>query len=246
MMMRTVRLSTLFLLCLSLPPVAMLGVAAEGGAEAPAVEVTGEPSHHLALENEHVRVFQVEVGPHASTLLHRHGHDYLFVTVGDAHFSNEVQGKAPVEVKLADGETRFTPGNFAHTARNLADRPFRNVTVELMQDEKLRQAPSPWPPEAEGNREFPGGRIKVLFVHDGARVSEVELQPGTTVPSHHHDGPHLVVAVSDLDLRSDIEGRGPVPATLKAGDVKWVPGGFTHTLTNTGKSPARLVTVEFK
>jgi len=245
-MMRKIRLSALFLLCLTLPPAATYSVGAEAGAEAPAVEVTAEPSHHLALENEQVRVFQVEVAPHASTLLHRHGHDYLFVTLGDAHFSNEVQGKAPVEVKLADGETRFTPGNFAHTARNLEDRPFRNVTVELMQDEKLRSAPSPWPAESEGNREFPGGRIKVLFVRDGARVSEVELQPGTTVPSHHHDGPHLLVAVSDLDLRSDIEGRPPTPVALKAGDVRWVPGGYTHTLTNTGKSPARLVTVEFK
>jgi oxalate decarboxylase/phosphoglucose isomerase-like protein (cupin superfamily) len=36
-----------------------------------------------------------------------------------------------------------------------------------------------------------------------------------------------------------------MPAKLKAGDVKWVPGGFTHTLTNTGTSVARLVTVEF-
>jgi len=54
------------------------------------------------------------------------------------------------------------------------------------------------------------------------------------------------VAVSDLELRSDVEGRGPATVTLKSGDVKWVPGGFTHTLTNTSKSPARLVTVEFK
>ncbi|MBW8874398.1 MAG: cupin domain-containing protein [Acidobacteria bacterium] len=240
--MRRIGFSVLSLLCLSLLPAAINGV----GAEAPAVELTAEPSHHLALENEQVRVFQVEVAPHASTLLHHHGHDYLFVTLGDARFTNEVQGKAPVEVKLADGETRFTPGDFAHTARNLADRPFRNVTIELVQDEKLRQAPSPWPPEPEGNREFPGGRVKVLFVHDGARVSEVELQPGATVPSHHHDGPHLVVAVSDLELRSDVEGRGPVSTRLKSGDVKWQPGGYTHTLTNTGKSPARLVTVEFK
>ena len=234
--MRTLCLAAAFLFCLSLHSVS---------AEAPAVEITAEPAHHLALENEQVRVFQVEVAPHAATLLHRHGHDYVFVTLGDTRISNEVQGKAPVEVKLADGEARFTPGDFAHVARNLGDRPFRNVTVELLQDEKLRQAPSPWP-EAEGEREFPGGRIKALFVRDGARVSQVELQPGSTVPSHHHDGPHLVVAVSDLDLRSDVEGQAPRPAKLKAGDVIWVPGGFTHTLTNTGQGPARLVTVEFK
>ena len=213
-------------------------------AVAPEVEITSEPSHHLAVENEHVRVFQVEVAPKASTLLHRHRHDYLFVTLGDSRVSNEVADKPPVDLKFADGETRFTPGNFAHIARNLSDQPFRNVTIELMEDDKLRTAPSPWPMEG-GDKVFPGVRIKVLSVRDGARVSAVELEPGATVPSHHHDGPHLLVAVSDLDLRSDVDGMGPMPAQFKSGAVKWLPGGYTHTLTNVGKSPARFVTVEF-
>ena len=209
------------------------------------VEITAEPSHHLVLDNEYVRVFKVEVAPHAATLMHVHHHDYVFVTLGDAHLSNEVKGKPPVEVKFADGDTRFAPGNFAHIARDLSDQPFRNVTIELMQDEKLRQTPSHWGTEESGEKTFPGGRIKILFVKDGVRVSEVNLEPGATVPSHHHDAPHLAVAVSDADLRSDVEGRGPAPATFKAGEVKWLPGNFTHTLTNVGKSPARLVTVEF-
>jgi len=242
--MRTIGLSMTLLLGLSLAPAAA-PTAYGADTAAPAVELTAEPSHHLVLENDRVRVFKVEVAPHSSTLVHRHRHDYLFVTLGDAHVSNEVVGKAPADLQLTDGKTGFTPGNFAHAAKNLVDTPFRNVTVELLQDEKLRDAPSPWPPEAEGNRELPGVRIKVLFLHDGARVSEIEVQPGATVPRHHHDGPHLVVAVSDLDLRSDIEGKGPVSSTLKAGDVKWVPGDYSHTLTNTGKSPARMVTVEF-
>src|SRR5258708_2393969 len=117
-MISTIHLAGLFSLCLALAPAVTHGA----GAEAPGVELTAEPAHHLALENEFVRVFQVNVAPHASTLLHRHGHDYLFVSLGDAHFMNEVQGKAAVEVKLADGEARFTPGDFAHVAKNLADR----------------------------------------------------------------------------------------------------------------------------
>ena len=208
------------------------------------VEITSEPSHHLAIENEYVRAFKVEVAPQASTLMHQHRHDYVFVTLGDAHISNEVEGKPPADVKLADGDTRFAAGNFAHIAKNLSDQPFRNVTIELMQDEKLRQTPSHWP-EDSGEKTFAGGRSKILFVKDGVRVSEVNLEPGAVVPSHHHNGPHLLVALSDLDLRSDVEGVGPMPGKFKPGDVKWVPGGFTHTLTNVGKSPARLVTVEF-
>ena len=222
---------------------ALLILSLAAYAAAPEVEITSEPSHHLAVENEYVRAFRVEVAPRASTLLHRHRHDYLFVTLGASHVANEVAEKPPVELTLADGETRFVAGNFAHVARNLADQPFRNVTIELMQDEKMRAAPSPWP--EGGEKEFPGVRVKVLFVHDGARVSAVDLAPGATVPSHHHDGPHLLVAVSDLDLRSDVEGKGPMPGKFKSGDVKWLPGGYTHTLTNVGTSAARFVTVEF-
>ena len=214
------------------------------GAQTAEVETTAEPSHHLALENEHVRVFKVEVPPHTATLLHRHRHDYVFVTIGDADISNDVEGKPPVEIKFADGDARFTEGNFAHVARNLSNQPFRNVTIELLQDEKLRQTRSRWPMEG-GDKTFPGGHSKVLFVRDAVRVSEVELDPGATVPSHHHEGPHLLVAVSDLDLRSDVEGKGPTPWKLKPGEVMWLPADYTHALANTGARAARFVTVEF-
>jgi len=209
------------------------------------VEITAEPSHHLAIENEYVRAFKVQVAPNKPTMLHRHRHDYVFVTLGDAHISNEVAGQPAVDVKLADGDTRFVPGNFAHVARTLTDQPFRNVTVELLQDEKLRQAPSHWGAVESGEKSFTGGRVRILFVKDGVRASEVNLEPGGATPSHHHEGPHLIVALTDLDLRSDVEEKGATAAQLKAGDVAWVPGGITHTLTNVGKSAARFVTLEF-
>ncbi len=209
------------------------------------VEITSEPSHHLALENESVRVFKVEVAPHTSTLMHRHRHDYVYVTLGSAHLSNEVAGKPTAEVTLDDGETRFVPGDFAHTVKNLADEPFRNVTIELLQDEPLRQKPSHWGVAESGERTFPGGSSRILFVKDGVRVSEINLAAGATVPSHHHDAAHLIVALTDLDLRSDIEGKPSRSSQMKAGDIRWVPGGFTHTLTNVGKNPARFVAVEF-
>lgn len=211
----------------------------------PEVEITNEAHHHLALENEYVRVFQVEVPPHESTLMHRHRHDYLFVTLGDAQLTNEVEGKPPVDATLKDGDTRFTPGNFAHIARNRADTPFRNVTIELLQDEKSRSAPPAKWDEDRGLHVLNAGTQEILFVKDNARVSEIELQPGGVIPSHHHNGPHLVVAITDIDLRSDVEGRGPTPAQLKAGDIKWVPGGYTHTVTNVGKQAAKFVAVEF-
>jgi quercetin dioxygenase-like cupin family protein len=205
------------------------------------VEITAEPSHHLAIENEYVRVFSVQVAPHASTLMHRHRHDYIFITLGNSHIANQIEGNTPAEVELDDGETRFVTGNFAHIARNLSDKPFRNVTIELLQD---RSSQSRWSTET-GQQKFVGGQLNILFIKDGARVSETYLEPGGKIPSHHHDGPHLVVAVTDLDLRSNVEGGGSTPVIMKAGEAKWVPGGVTHTVTNAGTKPARLVSVEF-
>jgi quercetin dioxygenase-like cupin family protein len=214
----------------------------------PEVDITAEPHHHLVFANEQVRVFSVEVAPHSATLMHRHFHDYIYVTLGAADISNEVSGQPATELTLADGETRFSPGPFAHLVRDLAEQPFRNVTVELLQDDKLRHSAPHWK-EDRGLEILQGGTQEILFVKDGVRASEFELQPGGVLPALNRSGPYLLVAVSDLDLRSDVASQGPMSGTMsghfKSGDAKWLPGGYSHTITNTGKQPAKFVTLEF-
>lgn len=209
------------------------------------VEITSEPHHHLALENPYVRVFKVEVPPRQATLMHYHRHDYWFVTIGASDVENDVEGKPPAKLQLADGETRFLPGGFAHIAKNLSDRAFHNLTIEFMQDQEARKSPPPKWDEERGLDVLNGGTRHIVSVDDGVRVSEIELQSGGVIPRHHHAGPHLVVAVSDLALRSDVEGKGPSTRQLKSGDVAWVPGGITHTVAKIGKKAAKFVTLEF-
>lgn len=211
-----------------------------------AVEITAEPDHHLALENKYVRVFQVEVPPHAATLQHHHAHDYIFVTLGPSEIENDVEGKAPTKAKLLDGEARFAPGNFSHVARNLSDTPFRNVTIELLQDEQARKSPSPKWDEERGVSVLEGGTREVLFVKDGARVSDIQLQPGASYPKHTHPGPYLLVAVTDLHLRSEVPDKGASSVDAKSGALSWVPNASTHTVTNTGQQAARFILVEFQ
>jgi quercetin dioxygenase-like cupin family protein len=217
-------------------------------AAAPDVEITAEPHHHLAFENASVRAFHVDLPPHAETLMHWHRHDYINVTLGASEVVNAVQGKDPVTIKLQDGETRFSPAPFAHIARNVSDQPFRNLAIEILDDAKLRQSTAKWP-EDRGLDILQGGTAEILFVKDAIRVTEFELQPGGVVPKHHHTGPHLLVAVSDLDLRDDVrsdhEGKGRMPGHFKSGDSKWLPGGYSHTITNVGSRPAKFVTLEF-
>ena len=208
------------------------------------VEITSEPSHHLVLENRYVRAFQVEIAPHAASLMHRHRHDYMFVTLGSSEVSNQVEGKAPVTLKLQEGETRFLPGNFAHIAVNMANSPFRNVTIEFLQDKTPPAAPAKWD-EDRGLHILHGGTEEIVFVKDGARASEVELQIAGVDPGHTSARPLLLVAVTDLMLRSNFSGKGPSNLEMKSGDVKWFSRGLTHELTNVGRQGVKYVVVEF-
>jgi quercetin dioxygenase-like cupin family protein len=211
---------------------------------APEVEITAEPHHHQAFANDQVRVFTVEIAPNSETLMHVHHHDYIYVNLGAAEVVNEVKGKNPVTVKLQDGATNFLAAGFAHMARNLSTQSFRDVIIELLQDDKLRHSPAHWD-EDRGLEILPGGTQEILFVKDGVRVSEFELQPGATIPKPHHPGPRLLVAVSDLDLRSDLAGTPAVTLSMNSGESKWLPGDYSHTLTNTGQHLAKFVTLGF-
>jgi quercetin dioxygenase-like cupin family protein len=209
------------------------------------VEITAEPHHRLVFENAQVRVFFVDVAPHTDTLLHAHRHDYIYVMLGASEVINQVEGKPPVTAKLTDGQSALIPGNFSHVVHN-GDQPFRNLTVELLQDDKLHQSSFKWD-EDHGLDILHGGTAEILFVKDGIRVTEFELQPGGVVPTHHHAGPHLLVALTDFDLQehhlNDV--HPPDLGHLASGQVQWLPGNYSSSLTNTGKTPAKFVTLEF-
>src|ERR1051325_3922736 len=85
----------------------MCGLLAAQSPPRKAVPVNAEPHHHQAFANQYVRVFKVEVAPKTSTLLHHHAKDYVWVGIGASHFINKVEGKAPVPVAVADGQTMF-------------------------------------------------------------------------------------------------------------------------------------------
>jgi hypothetical protein len=187
------------------------------------VEITAEPHHHPIFANEQVRVFSVEVAPHSETLMYWHRHDSIEVTLGAAEIVNAVKGKDPVTVKLRDGQTGFIPGNFAHATRVASDQTFRNVTIELLQDEKLRQIKSHWD-EDRGLDILQNGTKEVLFVKDGVRVSEVELQPKGVLPLSA--GAVLVVALDKLNAIQTAPNAPTGAAdfvSLKAGAIEWLP-----------------------
>ena len=216
---------------------------------APEVEITAEPHHHQVFANKQVRIFCVEIPAHGETLMHWHRHDYVYINLGEAQVSNEVKGKQPVTAKLHDGDAGLISASFAHVAKNLSDTPFRNVDVELLHDDALRRLPKPSEDE-RALKVLEGGTQQVLWVKDGVRASEFELQPNAAVPSQAKSRAMVLVALNDLDLllndpRShDAHEPGAPQLHMKAGEAKWIAAGFKHPIVNAGKGVARFVTLE--
>ncbi len=228
------------------------------------VEITAEPFHHLVLKNKKVRVFSVEVPPQASTLMHRHKNDYVFVTLGDSDVGNERQGEKAAELRLSDGDVHFTKGDFAHIARNLRDVPFRNVTIEVLKparaivslatcdiSEGIECGFCNISPEGKQKCDWPGAMQALPELEKkekdyGVYQFTQHLQPGASTGMHSHKMDHLVVAVSDLELKNEVQGKPAETIRLKAGEVRWVKGGITHSLTNMGRQAAWFVSFEFK
>jgi quercetin dioxygenase-like cupin family protein len=95
------------------------------------VPVAEEGHHQLLLENEYTRVFHVVIAPKDSTLMHQHDRDYVYVMIGSSQVEVVKPGVAPMQMKLNDGDVKFTKGPLAHKVTNIGDTPFVNLTIEV-------------------------------------------------------------------------------------------------------------------
>ncbi|HET7871416.1 MAG TPA: hypothetical protein VFL42_02820 [Terriglobales bacterium] len=222
---------------------AVLLVSLAGLAQQQPVEVTSEPSHHLVFQNEYVRVFDVTVAPKSSTLVHQHNHDYLFVTLGDSDLINARTGEKPAPLTLKDGEVRFSEGNFSHAAINRSERPFHNITIEVL---KPATNVKPCIESCSAGSPCAGicPTVERKITSDQWTVSFVTLPPAVRVDKHTHALAHMAVAVSDLSLTVQ-EGNSSNQIKRAPGGLDWTPAGTTHMVVNNGASPARMVTIDF-
>jgi quercetin dioxygenase-like cupin family protein len=63
----------------------------------------------------------------------------------------------------------------------------------------------------------------------------VDLAPGVAFGRHTHPGEEIIYVLAGT-MEYDVDGKPP--ATLKAGDVLFIPAGTVHTAKNVGKETA--------
>jgi hypothetical protein len=207
----------------------LLLLACRGGFAADAervVPANEEPRHVVKLENDWVRIVDVEIPQGAQTLYHTHSLDYPYVLVTSVTLFNQILGQEPKDVKMQAGFIGYydaaSKGAYTHRFINRGPGAFRAIGIELLKPPDPAVAAAPLPPIA-------GAEIAL----DNARVGayRIKLAPGASIGPLTIPGPGIRVAVGEGKLLDEIEDT-QTEMRLAPAQFVFQPQTATATFTN--------------
>jgi hypothetical protein len=224
------------------------------------VPLTSEHHHHLVFSSPQVRAFYVVIPAKDQTLIHQHDVDYLWVGLGDADVVNATVNKPRLGLHSKNGALHFSRGPFAHEALNVGNTVYRNVTIELLQQQnnpsnlceevlegKSTDCVAATPGVFSGDS---GVSVQPEFETDEIRFDTVTVDPAAKVTISGSPIPPLVIALSQTQAEalpdSGTDTSHNESHSLKDGDVMSAKADMPLTLRNTGTDKASFLVFEFK
>jgi predicted metal-dependent enzyme (double-stranded beta helix superfamily) len=217
----------------------------------------GPIATHLRFENEHVRVWEMDLAPGRMCALHRHTLDYvLYILEGGkiavespAMSSNRFPGRTTYELEVGARAISYVPAGGAESAHNVGVGRFREALFEIRRplpngianpSFALTEAAVGRPPERGETMLLENGRIRAL---------EVTLAPGDKMGPRlcPRDTAVFVIEggrVRQREASSGAERSQEIDLASSAG--LWLPGGCERELTNVGSRPYREIRVELR
>ena len=217
----------------------------------------GPIATHLRFENEHVRVWEMDLAPGQMCGLHRHTLDYVLYIIEGGRIavespgmtSNRFPGRSTYELEVSARAISYVPAGGAESARNVSAGRFREAIFEIRR---------PLPPGATGPgfalTEAVAGKApekgETMLLENGrVRVLELALGPGDTTGllEYPRDTAIFVLeggSVREREIRSGDERSRTVE--LASSTVLWHRGGWSRELTNAGSRPYRELRLELR
>lgn len=215
------------------------------GQEPEVLPLEAEPHHHLALRNQYVKLYQVEVAPHDAVKLHRHDTDAISLSLSESLVTVHSPRKPDVQQKLAYGQIRLQSQGYVHSTSVEGETPFRNVTVELLRPQTRERngcaqviaseplhCQGPHPGLAPGVPQFETDQTLVGLLLVKAKERVVIGEPTRAT---------LIVALDSGATHSGENGR---VSLLRSGDFVWLEGGKS-AFRNESAAEVRLVCFAF-
>jgi quercetin dioxygenase-like cupin family protein len=191
------------------------------------VPVYKEPFHRPVFVNAQVRVLDVVLPPHGTSLFHMHADDLVGVIIAPGPGRSQVLGSewGGEEDPGKPGDVWFAtfPTPVTHRTTNSGETPIHYLVLELLG--ARREA---GPDRAEL-------RSPVVYENSRVRVSRFDLSAGASTPPHAHPGGHVLGALTAGELVPSVR--------VQPGFLEWGEADQHHVIRNAGKEP--MVLIEF-
>jgi hypothetical protein len=218
--------------------------------EANVITMDQEPHHHLILQNDYVKVFNVEVKPGDSIVLHRHDGDTVAVAIGDQLVTVGVPGKPDVHSKNSDAQVRLQRSGYVHSTRVDGDMPYHTVAVELLKPqtnfrnicgEVLVGQPLHCVDSAKSDSNTYSS--ETLLESGEAKVEMVRVHPHRSMSGADFPFAAVIVALDPGTFPSGSPKRKD--KTMQPGDFVWLESRHGRPYQNPGDKDARFIEIAF-
>jgi hypothetical protein len=206
--------------------------------EAP-VPVVQEPYHHVVLENDYVRVIDVQIPPGATTRLHTHDVASVIVYLSQSTNASQTAGESTTTPReTTPGGSRYAAYDeqpLTHIVTNTGTNRFRVLDIELV---RPLPAAGPFPLSSSV-------AIEPRWAEKRVRSSLVRLDPadGCAVPGSACA--HLLIAI-DAAVTATVPGDAPADRTVAPQGFAFFPAQIGFQIRNPGPQPAQCVLLELK
>ena len=206
------------------------------------------PGGEILLENEHVVLQRLVVGPGEWEGIHAHPGNQIYVHIKGGEWSGRIGGKSEysgeVDEDGAVGWMDAIPLSAGHDSGNTGDTPIDLIYVTLKDD-------APIAPEVEHSPQiYPDIPLELLLENDRLIVQRVQVEPGQWEGIHSHPGNQVYIHIKGGTWS---ERRGgvqfPNSTTTMAGSVGWMDAvdlSVAHESGNTGNTTIDLIWVTLK
>ena len=99
--------------------------------------ILGEVATRLLVENERVRIWEMDLAPGTRSAIHRHDLDYVLVQIDGDRIAGQPEPDTGgayrdyIEGEVEPGKTRFIRRGGIETAINVGKRRYREILIEL-------------------------------------------------------------------------------------------------------------------
>jgi hypothetical protein len=191
------------------------------------IQVSQEPRHHNVYENEWVRILDVHIPPHDTSLIHKHSTPSIFMVLSNTKTGSQVLIE-PGKPSFADGNIWFE--SFADTPR--IHRVWNEDTVEFhVIDMELLHTPS-----SDSQRVYNFPYSKTLFREKHVQAFLITLPPKQHFGTVAFDRAIVIVNLSGPGSKGEVNDR----RLEKKGDFLFRPRGGFYFSNRKGTKPAQF------